>query len=67
VRELHPWLFALEIPDLVRARLLKALSDLESNLAVGTSARLQLAGFVGAFAVARADIVGAVKVDPMLT
>ena len=61
IRELHPWLFAIDLPGKVRQQLVVALADIEHNLSVGTNPRLQLAGVVGAFATARAGIVEAGK------
>lgn len=57
LRELHPYLFAMEIPAQVRVDLVVALCNIEHNLSVGVNQRVQLAAVVGAFAQARAGIV----------
>lgn len=61
IREMHTWIFAIDLPAQARQGLVVALADIEYNLSVGTNPRLQLAAVVGAFAVARNLAVAAVK------
>lgn len=58
LREIHPFLFSMELPGQVLRDLVAKLADIEHNLSVGTSPKLQTAAVVGAFATAR---VGTVK------
>lgn len=53
LREIHPFLFSIELPAKVLRELVAKLSDIEHNLAVGTNQKLQLAAVVGAFTSAR--------------
>ncbi|KAK9828941.1 hypothetical protein WJX72_002938 [[Myrmecia] bisecta] len=59
VQELHPWVFRMSMPPQVRIELVEKLADVEYRLAYGTSEKLQLGALVGAFAVAREQIVKA--------
>ena len=51
--ELHHLVLALEAKPLPKASLVASLADAEERLSVGTSERLQLAGLVGLFQLAR--------------
>lgn len=53
LREIHPFLFSIELPAKVLRELVAKLADIEHNLAVGTNQKLQLAAMVGAFTSAR--------------
>lgn len=59
LREVHPFLFAVELPSVARRDLVAVLADIEDNLSVGTNQRLQLAAVVAAFAECRAATVQA--------
>ena len=59
LRELHPYLFGIELPNAARRELVAALADVEEHLSVGTNQRLQLAAVVAAFAECRAATVKA--------
>jgi replication factor C subunit 3/5 len=59
LREIHPFLFAIELPSHVLRDLVASLSDIEENLSVGTNQRVQLAGLVAAFAECRLATVQA--------
>lgn len=59
LREIHPFLFAIELPSEVLRDLVATLSDIEEHLSVGTNQRLQLAAVVGAFAECRMATVNA--------
>jgi replication factor C subunit 3/5 len=59
LREVHAYIFAIELPMEVLRDLVAALSDIEENLSVGTNPRLQLAAVVGAFAECRMATVAA--------
>jgi replication factor C subunit 3/5 len=59
LRELHLYIFQVEMPVPVLRDLAAALADVEYNLSVGTNPRLQLAAAVGAFAAARMALVNA--------
>jgi replication factor C subunit 3/5 len=59
LREIHPYIFAIELPTEVLRDLVAALADIEENLSVGTNHRLQLAAVVGAFAECRMATVKA--------
>ncbi|KAJ9529439.1 hypothetical protein QJQ45_013715 [Haematococcus lacustris] len=56
VRELHPWMFQLELPPRVRISLVEGLADLEHRLSVGTSERLQLGSLCALFCIAKDSI-----------
>lgn len=60
LRELHPFLFSMELPGQVLRDLVAKLADIEHNLSVGTSAKMQTAAVVGAFATARLATVDTV-------
>jgi len=51
--DLVPYVQAVDFPSKVRIYLTEKLADLEYRLASGTNERMQLAGMVGIFAVAR--------------
>jgi replication factor C subunit 3/5 len=59
LREVHPYLFGVDLPNMARRDLVAALADIEDNLSVGTNQRLQLAAVVAAFAECRAATVQA--------
>jgi replication factor C subunit 3/5 len=59
LRELHPFLFSIELPAGVHRDLLSKLADVEHNLSVGTNPALQLGAVVGAFTTARLATVQA--------
>lgn len=59
LREIHPYIFSIELPTDVLRDLVATLSDIEENLSVGTNQRLQLAAVVGAFAECRMGTVKA--------
>jgi len=62
VRELHPWMFHIEaLPPKVRITLVEKLADVEYRLAYGTSEKLQLGSLVGAFMLAKEEIVAAAQ------
>ena len=53
VTEISILIADMELPDVVMAHLLSKLSTLEFHLSHGTSEKIQLGAFVGAFTVAR--------------
>lgn len=57
LRELHLYIFSIEMDSAVLRDLTIALADVEHNLSVGTNPRLQLAAVVGAFTTARLALV----------
>eukprot|EP00892_Ulva_mutabilis_P003854 jgi/Ulvmu1/1840/UM119_0059.1 len=59
LRELHPFLFSMELPAPILRDLTAKLADIELNLSVGTNAKLQTAAVVGAFTTARLAMVKA--------
>lgn len=60
LRELHPFIFSMELPRPVLRDLVAKLSDVEHNLSVGTNSKLQTAAVVGAFTSARLGMAKAV-------
>lgn len=61
VRELHPWVFKVELPQAARIELVEALAETEYRLAFGTNEKLQLGGLIGAFVRARDMVVQAAR------
>ncbi|KAJ7536426.1 hypothetical protein O6H91_12G069100 [Diphasiastrum complanatum] len=61
VRELHPFVFCISMPAVVRVPLINALADIEYRLAFGTSEKLQLGALLSAFTHARSSLVAAAK------
>ena len=60
LRELHPFLFAVEgLPKDAHRDLVASLADIEEHLSVGTNQRLQLAAVVAAFTTCRLATVAA--------
>ena len=59
MRELHPWVFRINIPSETRMELVESMADIEYRLAHGTNERLQMGALVGAFTKTRAAIVAA--------
>ena len=59
LREVHPYIFAIDLPTEALRDLVATLSDIEEHLSVGTNHRLQLAAVVGAFADCRLATVKA--------
>jgi replication factor C subunit 3/5 len=61
LQQLHPFLFRIAMPPLVRIELVARLAATEHRLAYGTSDRLQLGAVCGAFAAAKEGIVAAAR------
>lgn len=61
IRELHPFVFSINMPPPIRIQLINALADIEYRLAFGPSEKLQLGATIAAFTHARIALVAAAK------
>lgn len=51
--QVHKYIHRVELPTFVKIHLLEKMSDIEENLAVGTSEKIQLSALIAAFQIAR--------------
>lgn len=61
IRELHPFVFSINMPPPIRVQLINALADIEYRLAFGPNEKLQLGAMIAAFTHARIALVAAAK------
>lgn len=61
IRELHPFVFCISMPAVIRVRLINSLADIEYRLAFGPNEKLQLGALIGAFTHARIALVAAAE------
>lgn len=61
IRELHPFVFSINMPPAIRVQLVNSLADIEYRLAFGPSEKLQLGAMIGAFTHARIALVAAAE------
>ncbi|KAI5073320.1 hypothetical protein GOP47_0011333 [Adiantum capillus-veneris] len=61
IRELHPFVFSINMPSPIRVQLINALADIEYRLASGPNEKLQLGAMIAAFTHARIALVEAAQ------